>query len=178
VNATAACSSCGAALSARQRYCLECGERVEAPRRRLHWLVPTGVAAIVAAGSGAVAVAAGSDDSRASAIVALSPLRPAPSVAAAGQSDLVHWPRRDGATIVLGVIPSTAAESVAVGRARRALRAGLEDVGILRSDDFVSLHPGYRVVFSGVYQELGDALTALPHARAAFRNAYVQTITR
>jgi predicted nucleic acid-binding Zn ribbon protein len=173
-----ACVRCGAALSERQRYCLDCGERIATRKRRVHWVVPAGVAAIVAAGSAAVAVAAGSEDAPPSAIVALSPLRPAPDLGAAGQDDIRSWPRRDGATVVLGLIPTTAPESVAVGRARRALRAGLEDVGILRSDDFASLHPGYRVVFAGVHPELGDALAALPRARATFRSAYAQEITR
>ena len=41
--------------------------------------------------------------------------------------------------------------------ARKALASGLEQVGVLDSDRFSSLHPGYYVVFSGVYGSFSEA---------------------
>jgi hypothetical protein len=52
------------------------------------------------------------------------------------------------------------------------------DVGILDSSRFSSLHPGYWVVFSGVYRTLDEAIAALPPAVRRARHAYAQQITR
>jgi hypothetical protein len=51
-------------------------------------------------------------------------------------------------------------------------------VGILVSGKFSSLHPGYFVVFSGVYDTLDDAQTAATRALGRFPNAYAREITR
>ncbi len=87
---------------------------------------------------------------------------------------LRSWPaRRDGYTVVLSVVPSTAGPDVARTRALAAVAAGAPDVGVLASSRYSSLHPGYWLVFSGVYRTLDEALAALPraarHARSRLR---------
>jgi hypothetical protein len=63
--------------------------------------------------------------------------------------------------------------------ARRGLRGGLKEVGVLDSEDFASLHPGFFVVFAGIYPSLEAAENAVGDARdAGFSNAYAREITR
>ena len=53
------------------------------------------------------------------------------------------------------------------GRARRArarAREGLPQVGVLDSSRYASLHPGYWIVFSGVYATEAEATSALEDA--------------
>ncbi len=174
-----ACPGCGASLSPGQEYCVECGRRQLPRRKPMHWLWPVGAAALVAAGGAAGAVAAGADDAANSTIVALTPLRPAASPAVRPSPKLRNWPaRRDGYTVVLSVIPTTAGPGVARTRALAAVAAGAPDVGVLASSRYASLHPGYRLVFSGVYRTLDEALAALPRAARHARSAYAQQITR
>jgi hypothetical protein len=175
-----ACARCGTRLAAGQEYCLECGQRHVPQRRRLHWLVPAGAAALVAAGGAAAAIAAGADEGGSSTIVALTPLRPA-AAQSAGTGDpkrLVRWPRRDGYTIVLTILPSTAGATTARNRALAALAAGVPDVGVLDSSRFSSLHPGYWIVFSGVFRTLDEAIASLPRAARHSRTAYAQEVSR
>jgi hypothetical protein len=82
---------------------------------------------------------------------------------------LIAWPKgKSGWTIVLASIPAGAANhAVAARLARSALDQGLRQVGILSSAGFSSLHPGYLVVFSGVYASSSAAEQALSRARAA-----------
>jgi len=62
--------------------------------------------------------------------------------------------------------------------ARRAANAGLPEVGVLDSSKFASLHPGYAVVFSGVYSSRADAEAALTSVRASgFGGGYVREIS-
>jgi predicted nucleic acid-binding Zn ribbon protein len=179
MSAASACAGCGAALGPGQEYCVECGERQRPRRKPVHWLWPTVVAALVAAGGAAGAVAAGADDAGNSTIVALTPLRPAASPAVRPSPKLRSWPaRRDGYTVVLSVVPSTAGPEVARTRALAAVAAGAPDVGVLASSRYSSLHPGYWLVFSGVYRTLDEALAALPRAARHARSAYAQQITR
>jgi hypothetical protein len=157
---------------------VECGHRQSLRRRPVHWLWPVVAAALVAAGGAAAAIAAGSDDAGSSTIVALTPLRPAPS-AVQPSAKLRSWPaRRNGYTVVLSVVPGTAGLDAARTRALAAVAAGLPEVGVLPSSRYSSLHPGYWVVFSGVYRTLDEALTALPRAARHARSAYTQQITR
>ena len=171
------CSRCGAALAPGQEYCVECGTPRSPTRRPLHWLWPAAATALVAAGGTAAAVAAGADDSGRSTIVAMTPLRaaarPPPTPAT-----LRLWPRRDGYTIVLAALPTTVGAKVARARALAAARSGVPDVGVLASSRYASLHPGYWIVFSGVYRTLDEALVGLPRAARYVRSAYAQQITR
>ena len=148
-------------------------------RRPLHWAWPVGAAALVAAGGAAVAIAAGGNESHRATIVALTPLRPASNRAETrGAAKLRLWPARNGYTVVLEVIPAAAGPGPVLARARAAAKAGLPDVGVIESARYASLHPGYSVIFSGVYVTLDEALAALPRAARHARNAYAQQITR
>ena len=64
-------------------------------------------------------------------------------------------------------------------RARSASRAGLPQVGVLGSSLYSSLHPGYFVVFSGIYASKPRADAAVQAAAAkGFTSAYSRQITR
>ncbi len=92
----------------------------------------------------------------------------------------VTWPAAtDGWTIVLISYPSTRGPSAPLATATRAAGLGLPEVGVLDSSDFSSLHPGYAIVFSGVYRSRADAEAALTSARATgFGRAYSREISR
>jgi hypothetical protein len=171
------CSRCGAALAVGQEYCVECGKRRTSTQRPLHWLLPAAVAALVAAGGAAAAIAAGADDSGNATIVALTPLRAA-ALPAGKPAKLRLWPRRDGYTIVIAAIPTTLGSKAARARALSAAGAGVPDVGVLASSRYASLHPGYWIVFSGVYRTVDEALAGLPRAARYARSAYAQQIVR
>jgi hypothetical protein len=171
------CSRCGAELAVGQEYCVECGARRTSTPRPLHWLWPAAAAALVAAGGAAAAIAVGADESDRSTIVALTPLRAA-APPAGKPAKLRPWPRRNGYTIVLAALPTTAGAKAAQARALAATRAGVPDVGVLASSRYASLHPGYWIVFSGVYRTLDEALAELPKAARHARSAYAQQVTR
>ena len=89
----------------------------------------------------------------------------------------VTWPRdKRGWTIVLHSFPQSDGRDVATGRADEARRRGLRNVGVLDSSRFASLHPGYYVVFTGVFDSQAEASSALQRARAAFPGAYQREI--
>ncbi len=89
------------------------------------------------------------------------------------------WPpNRNGWTLVLISYPKAERES-ALATASRAAKAGLPDVGVLDSDNYASLHPGYFVVFSGVYGSRPRADAAVRTARASgFAGAYSRPVSR
>jgi hypothetical protein len=93
---------------------------------------------------------------------------------------LTTWPaNRAGYTVVVESIPTSAGRPLALARARSALRAGLPSVGVLDSGRYSSLHPGYWVVFSGIYATGGEAASAQQDAAAkGFAAAYTRQITR
>jgi hypothetical protein len=93
---------------------------------------------------------------------------------------LATWPaNRAGYTVVVESIPLRAGRPFALARARSALAAGLPEVGVLDSGRYSSLHPGYWVVFSGIYATPGKAAAALQDAAAkGFTAAYSRQITR
>lgn len=87
------------------------------------------------------------------------------------------WPRgKDGWTIVLLSLPQSGGRSAAEARARQARQSGLRTVGILDSSRYPSLHSGYYVVFTGVFDSSAEATSALQRARAAFPAAYTRQI--
>jgi hypothetical protein len=108
---------------------------------------------------------------------------PAPAATTAPQPppprpQILDWPKgKDGWTIVLVSLPKSGGRARAVAAARQALAAGLRGVGILDSSRFPSLHPGYYVVFAGIYETSVEATSALQRARAAFSAAYTRQIT-
>ena len=91
---------------------------------------------------------------------------------------LTEWPPGvDGYTIVLSSLPAPGGRAEAVQKAREAIDAGLSEVGVLDSAKYSSLHPGYYVVFSGVYGSMAEATRFVDDAqRAGFETAYARLI--
>ena len=89
----------------------------------------------------------------------------------------ITWPSgRRGWTIVLLSLTQSGGRPAADAKATAARKAGLRRVGILDSSRYASLHPGYYVVFQGVYESEADAASSLPRARAVFPAAYQRAI--
>jgi hypothetical protein len=89
----------------------------------------------------------------------------------------IQWPRdRRGWTIVLLSLPQQNGRAAANEQATRARGRGLRRVGVLDSSRYASLHPGYYVVFQGVFGSEAEAASALQRARAVFPNAYQREI--
>ena len=89
----------------------------------------------------------------------------------------IVWPRgRRGWTIVLVSLPQANGLAAANAKAAQARRAGLRRVGVLDSGRYASLHPGYYVLFTGVFDSEAEASSALQRARAAFPAAYQREI--
>jgi hypothetical protein len=105
---------------------------------------------------------------------------PPPTTAPAPAPGHTPWPAaRNGWTIVLFSYPVTGGTAAPYATAARAAHSGLSEVGVLDSNDFSSLHPGYYVVFTGIYSSPGEAETALRTAHATgFASAYTRQITR
>jgi hypothetical protein len=97
----------------------------------------------------------------------------------AARNTLVEWPRgRSGWTLVLLSLPTSSGREAAITRAREALRSGLPRVGVIESSRYASLHPGYYVVFSGVYPSIGEAQDAVARAaESGYENAYARRVT-
>ena len=77
-------------------------------------------------------------------------------------------PGERGWTIVLLSLPQANGRAAAAAQAKKARDGGLRRVGVLDSSRFASLHPGYYVVFQGVYDDEAEATSALQRARAVF----------
>jgi len=102
-----------------------------------------------------------------------------PPPAGPSSTTLTKWTRADGYTLVLASVPKDSGRATAVQIAKRALTQGLPSVGILDSKDFAGLHPGYFVVFSGVYSSNPEAMQHVSEATAAgFSAAYARQVTR
>jgi hypothetical protein len=110
------------------------------------------------------------------------PTSPPPATTTAPRpGSLTAWPTgQSGYTVVLESIPGgSGGRDLALARARSASRSGLPQVGFLDSSGYSSLHPGYYVVFSGIYSSRGEADRAQVAANAkGFAAAYVRQITR
>jgi hypothetical protein len=90
----------------------------------------------------------------------------------------VSWPAgTSGYTTVLQSLPARTGRKAAVALARKALDAHLVQVGYLRSSRFSSLHPGYYVVFSGIFRSTTEAESNAATATSkGFSAAYPQQI--
>lgn len=92
---------------------------------------------------------------------------------------LVEWPpSQSGYTVVIASLPASAGRAQALRKAREALRSGLPEVGVLESGEFSSLHPGYYVVFSGIYEDQRDAVRGAPRVQELYPVAYIRQISR
>ena len=175
-----ACPRCRAHAAEGQEYCLECGLRLPGERRtgppsdvvRSRRLPLVATAAVAAAG--AAAAVPRTRGARAPPHGVTAPRRgnhpPQPRPAAKG---LAAWPKaRDGWTVVLVSVPKKkGGRKKALARARHARSRGLAQVGIVDSGTISSLHPGYWVVFTGIYDTEPEATSALQRARAVARTA-------
>jgi sporulation related protein len=169
------------------------------------WVWVSLLTALVAAAGAAVAIVFGGGSSSAAATTAVArtphrittgaaaPLPTAPEPGAstgtktkpastqpAPTNGRLPWPAgRNGWTIVLFSYPLTSGTAAASSTASRAAHAGLPEVGVIDSGQFSSLHPGYYVVFSGVYSSESEAEAALRSVRASgFSSAYTRQISR
>jgi cell division septation protein DedD len=89
----------------------------------------------------------------------------------------ITWPADTrGWTIVLLSLPQANGRDAAAAQATKARDGGLRRVGVLDSSRYASLHPGYYVVFQGVYDNEAEASSALQRARAVFPSAYQREI--
>jgi hypothetical protein len=158
------------------------------------WIWPAlGALAIAAAGTaGAIAIAE-RGDAGGTTFAATAGEAPTPS-ALAGTTSLpgpvpapparrppngrTEWPAgQNGWTVVLISLPRAVGAEKAAQRALRAAKTGLPDAGYLVSDRFPSLHPGYFVVFAGIYGTRAEAEAAVPTARAkGFAGAYARPV--
>ena len=168
-------------------------------RRRLgwypgDWIWPSLAAAVIAAlgAAAAILVTAGHTSSGVETIVATTAIPRAPATTAGEAAAptleppparkptaaglLTAWPGGNGYTIVLASLPSTRGLAAAQAKAHAAAKAGLPLVGVLDSSRYASLHPGYYVIFSGVYGSLEDAQTALQTVSPRFPAAYARQI--
>ncbi len=185
------CSRCGASLVRGQEYCLECGARLpgsgslgRAGDAGRGWVLRALVALVVAFAGAALAVAATDNRGDAAELVTAtggfatipeSTTLPAPTEDT--PAGIVAWPAaEDGWTIALASVPQTKGRRVAVARAGQARRRGITPVGILDSSQYASLHPGYWVVFAGIYGSEAEATSELQRARRFARTASVRRI--
>jgi hypothetical protein len=107
------------------------------------------------------------------------PTEPEPPPTTTRRPDLVEWPpSQSGYTIVIASIPTGSGRGDAVRKAREVLRSGLPEVGVIDSAEFSSLHPGYYVVFSGIYSQQREALRAAPRVQGLYPAAYIRQISR
>jgi hypothetical protein len=186
------CPRCGFARDPKQEYCVECGLRlpvvtgaVAGLRRR--WVASLGwypgdfvwvalAALVVAVAGAAVAIVLPGKHTASAASTYVAPTLPTERAAvSSGRNGRTVWPAGlDGWTVVLLSSPATHGRVKPLALAAGAVRDGLPQVGVLDSSSFASLHPGYYVVFSGVYGAPDDANLALDTVRAhGFGGAYV-----
>jgi hypothetical protein len=104
---------------------------------------------------------------------------PPPPPPAAPAQTLTVWPAgQAGWTIVLQSLPTANGRAFALAQARAAMHSGLMGVGILNSSHYSSLHPGYYVLFSGVYTASSQANAAVATAQShGYPRAYPRQIT-
>lgn len=92
-------------------------------------------------------------------------------------TDPIRWPADvNGFTVVLA---SETSRDEATSKAKAARAAGLANVGVLEASDYSSLHPGYLVVFSGIYDSRAAAEGAVASARdSGYADAYPAQVAR
>jgi cell division septation protein DedD len=176
-------------------------------RRRLpyypgDWIWPVLVALVIAAIAAIVAVAATRDSGGGKTLVATTQGTLGGSVTTVGPTgpgtssvpttstettptsppspnQLTAWPAgTNGYTVVLNSVPTSSGRGQAVRLAKAALNAGLTQVGVVDSSQYSSLHPGYYVVFSGVFKSAAEAQSALTSARSSgYPTAYARPVT-
>jgi predicted nucleic acid-binding Zn ribbon protein len=87
-------------------------------------------------------------------------------------STFTEWPGGSGYTVI---IESASTQSKAESVATEAQGQG-HTVGILHSDDYSSLNPGYYVVFTEKYSSESEAQTGLDAIKSDYPDAYVRRV--
>ena len=180
------CPRCGEPLAAGQEYCLECGLRLPGPSRlgpvppsRRSLVLPLVLAALVAAGGATAAIALTRESATATPILTATGGSEFVTTAPVARGTLADWPVGEGSwTNVIVSLPKVEGRDAALARAEEARRRGLRQVGVLDSSRYASLHPGYWVVFSGVYASEPEATSRLREAKGVQRGAHTARITR
>lgn len=191
-----ACPSCGASAAADQMFCLECGERLALGYRRPpSWRLPAAIAGLVLLLAGAalaVALVQVTDEARrtASAPGATAPASPTGPPTRTGPAgggekpprraqppasgEVRSWPARTSAYTV--ILLSTGTRAGAEGVARQAAQAGVP-AGVLKSDDYSSLKPGFWVVFGGQFDSTEEAQREVErYAALGFAGGYARFV--
>jgi hypothetical protein len=184
------CPRCGEPAATGQEYCLECGLRLSGPElvttreAASGWMLRAAVTGAVALiGAGVAVAASGGSGGEPEMITATGGFATAPASSTlpspgdSGSSAISEWPQgEDGWTVALASLPQSGGRPVAVARARKARARGLPQVGVLDSSRYASLHPGYWIVFSGIYSSEAEATSAIEAARAFARTASVRRV--
>jgi hypothetical protein len=180
------CPRCREPLASGQEYCLECGTHVASAMRSR--ALSSGltrrtliIGAVALVGAVAAIAATGSDGGGPQIVTAVGGFATTPKTTdgeeVTGPSGVAEWPTgEDGWTIALASLPQTGGRKVALARAGAARAKGLGAVGVLDSSRYASLHPGYWVVFFGIYASEAEATSALDVARRYARTASVRHI--
>jgi cell division septation protein DedD len=166
------------------------------------WIVASLLLLLVAAASAAAGIATARDTHTAAGggtIVATSPVvtappappaqtqptttaaapKPVPQPKPVTKHGVAAWPARNGYTVVIASIPARGSGlDEATTKAKEALARGIAGAGVLDSKTFASLHPGYYVVFAGVYGSLEEAQTAAHRVASKYPNAYAREVAR
>ena len=200
------CLECGSRLPARSGLVARLGSgwRRRLGWYPGDWIWPALLALFVAAGAGAASAIWLADGSSANdqTVVATSPpassvqqttqtapepttatqttaTAPAPPPPPPPANTLTLWPpARSGWTVVLDSLPTVNGRAPATAEARQALHLSLKKVGVLDSAQFSSLHPGYYVVFFGIYASQAAAQSAIIDAhQKGYGGAYPRRIT-
>jgi septal ring-binding cell division protein DamX len=194
------CPRCGAALTADQEWCLDCGAGVGTTvARPPSWRGPVALVSVllliaVAALVLALVELAGDPEQVSEQPVTAptptaAPATPVPTTTpppasttappaagegnAGGSAQIGEWPAgTEGWTVVL---ESSSTEDAARQRAQELAEQGMP-VGILNSDDYGSLEPGRYVVFSGQYDSRRAADQALSGLTGQVEGAYVRRV--
>lgn len=184
------CPRCGEPAALGQEYCLECGLRlagaglVASAESASGWVLRAAATGLVALVGVAAAVAASGGSRGDSEMVtatggfATAPASSTlPSPGETGSSAISEWPQgEDGWTVALASLPQSGGRRIAVAQARKARARGLPQVGVLDSSRYASLHPGYWIVFSGIYSSEAEATSAIETARGFARTAAVRRV--
>ena len=183
-----ACPRCGESVAAGQEYCLECGLRLPgasrlgpAPASPRQVVLPLLVAGVVAIGGAAAAIALTRDTATATPILTAtggSETVPALDRPRPSQRSSTGRPARAAGRTSSSRCPKVDGRDAAVARADEARRKGLRRVGVLDSSRYASLHPGYWVVFAGVYPSEPEATSRLREARGVQRGAHTERVSR
>ena len=182
------CHVCESGLAPSQEYCLQCGARVLGggwlglvPAGRGRVLAGVGFLAAVTVAAAAVAVVATRDVVMAKSVITAiggSRVASSPVGLVTAARTLTAWPGGDGWTIALASVPKVEGRDRALALVQRARPRELGQVGILDTNRFASLHPGYWLVFAGIYRSEAAATGSLRTARRVSRTARVQQIAR